>query len=507
MPIVLGSPELIRLNTLIEEHIRAEQGQSPIYVDLSNNLSRVLARQNHVVFGRRGSGKSTLLLSAKTQAAEQGILCVYFDSELIKENPHPELLISILTAIFKCFLAQSAHKERGIFRRLLRLMLPRKGQLSSRTRLAIEDLERLRTQPQIYDKTTETTVTQETKTGAEAQIGTDQARVGGRIDRTGTSTIKEATETTIVKIEHLQRDLELYHNLINENLHQLGKGIMLFVDDFYFIAKQNQPDVIDYLHRLCKGTNMFLKIGTIRYRTKLRRTNPHTGETIGVELDNDAFAIDLDYTLEQWGATSSFLDSILREFAQRASIDIDELDTLFTTGGKQLLQLASGGVPRDFLNLFLRSQSIAGRRMVQKLEKQRVVGEAARQYLGDVKRRNFTEDSIGDAVSLENLVDRIRQFAIVRKKKTVILVDQQEATWHPQEYDRLKQLMDLRFIHLVDSGTSATYGKGSRFEGYMLDVGLWATPRIPGLVEVDFDKRDAGGRKDELRNCPKFRLA
>ena len=283
--------------------------------------------------------------------------------------------------------------------------------------------------------------------------------------------------------------------------------MMLFLDDFYFIARQNQPDVIDYLHRLCKGTNMFLKIGTIKYRTRLYNISPRNGKTIGVELDNDIFPIDLDYTLEDLAAMSTFLDHILHTFAERVNVQVDELDTLFTTGGKKLLHMASGGVPRDFLNLFLRSQNIAKKRMVQKLEKQRAVGEAARQYLNDVKKQNFSEDSIGDSVPLEELIDRIRRFAIDDKRKTVILVDQEETGKHPEEYDRLKQLMDLRFVHLVDSNTSATYGGRKRYEGYMLDVGLWASPRIPSLVEVDFAKRDASGRKDELRNCPKFRLA
>lgn len=506
MPITLQSPELATLNKLIEENIRIGRERPPIYVDVANNMSRILSKQNHVVFGRRGSGKSTLLLSAKAQAEEQGFLCIYFDSELIKENPYPDVLISILTEVFRYLLEQLVSEERGIIKYFKRIAPSKKGRLSRRAENVVSELEELRIEPQIYDKIRKTTVTKEQRKGAEAGVGTETVKIGGGFEQAGISTVEEATETTVVKISRLQQRLEAYHNLLVELLNELGKNMMLFLDDFYFIARQNQPDVIDYIHRLCKGTNMFLKLGTIRYRTKLYLTNPQNGKTVGVELDNDIFSIDLDYTLEDLGVMSSFLDYILRTFAERASVQVNDLDTLFTGGGKKLLHLASGGVPRDFLNLFLRSQGIAKKIMLPKLQKQRVVGEAARQYLNEVKRQNFSEDSIGDSSQLEQLIERIRKFAIEEKRKTVILIDQEESRSHPEEYDKLKQLMDLRFVHLVDSNTSATYGGRKRYEGYMVDAGLWASPRIPALVEVDFDKRDASGRKDELRNCPKFKL-
>lgn len=506
MPISLDSEKLIELNTLIEENIRVEQGQPPIYVDVSNNLSRILARQNHVVFGRRGSGKSTLLLSAKAQVEDKGFLCIYFDSELIKENPYPDILVSILVEVFKYLSKHSVSMEKGISRYFRQIVPSRKRRLSNRTKRAIKELENLRTEPQVYDKRTETTLTKEKRAKAEVGIGLDKVGISGGFDQGGISTVKEATETTVEKIAGLQKNLEMYHNLIVEILGEIKKSMMLFIDDFYFIERQRQPDVIDYIHRLCKGTNMFLKLGTIKYRTKLYRISSQSGKVIGVELDNDIFSIDLDYTLEDLTVMSTFLDRVLHKFAEMVNVQVDELDTLFTTGGKNLLHLASGGVPRDFLNLFLRSQDIAKKIMVPKLEKQRVVGEAARQYLNQVKKQNFSEDSIGDSVPLQQLMDKISRFAIERRKKTVILIDQEETSKYPEEYDRLKQLMDLRFVHLVDSNTSATYGGRKRYEGYMVDVGLWASPRKPGLVEVDFGKRDSSGRKDELRNCPIFKL-
>jgi hypothetical protein len=389
MPISLNCPELIELNRLIEENIRIGRGQPPIYVDVANNLSRILSKQNHVVFGRRGSGKSTLLLSSKTQAESQGFLCTYFDSELIKENPYPDILISILIRVFEYLLAHVRGKEKNLIGRFIQKIPFGKSRLNKKVELVIRELEKLRTEPQTYDMLRKTTRTQEKRAGADIGVGLDKVRLGGKFDQTGVSTVEEATETTVVKIARLQQNLESYHNLIVELLDKLKKSMMLFIDDFYFITKQNQPDVVDYLHRVCKGTNMFIKLGTIRYRTKLYRTSPQNGRIIGVELDNDIFSIDLDYTLEDMAVMSSFLDQILRTFAEKVNIQIQELDTIFTEGGKNLLHLSSGGVPRDFLNLFLRGQGIASKLMLQKLEKQRVIGEAARQYLNEVKNKTL----------------------------------------------------------------------------------------------------------------------
>jgi hypothetical protein len=504
--ITLGSQELIALNQLIEENLRIGRGQPPVYIDIANNLVRLLSNQNHIVFGRRGSGKSTLLLTTKQKAESRGVLCIYIDSELIKENPFPDVLLSILIKIFEYLLERSRDYERGILRRFRRMPYTKGHSLNREATNIIKDLYRLRTEPEAYELERQTTLTKQGRKGANIKVGLGQAGIGAEIDQATGSTIQETTGATIVKIRCLQQNLEMYQHLLAEMLSKLTQNMMLFLDDFYFIEKQYQPDVIDYLHRLSKGTNMYLKLGTIKYRTSLYRASRVTGRITGVELNNDIFPINLDYTLEDFEMMSNFLDEILSKFAEKANIERGDLDNLFTEGGKDMLHLSSGGVPRDFLNLFVKSQSIAKSHLLEKMEKQRVVGEAARQYLNETKRQNLSEDSVGDSSSLTQMLGRICKFAIETKKKTVFLVDQGESSKAPAEYDRLKQLMDLRFIHLVDSNTSATYGGRKRYEGYMVDAGLWASPRIPGLEEVDFAKVDASGRKDELRNCPKFKL-
>jgi hypothetical protein len=47
-----------------------------------------------------------------------------------------------------------------------------------------------------------------------------------------------------------------------------GGDAYLFLDDLYHIRRSDQAKVIDYFHRIAKGNNLWLKIGTIRHRTQ-----------------------------------------------------------------------------------------------------------------------------------------------------------------------------------------------------------------------------------------------
>jgi hypothetical protein len=50
------------------------------------------------------------------------------------------------------------------------------------------------------------------------------------------------------------------------------------------INPADQPDVIDHLHRLLRDTDLYLKVATIRHRTRLLRTAPLH---VGVQEDQD----------------------------------------------------------------------------------------------------------------------------------------------------------------------------------------------------------------------------
>jgi hypothetical protein len=93
--------KLLRLRQLITENLRIQRsgGDPPSYIDVSNVLVDISAKQNHAVFARRGCGK-TLLLQDSSRRLDPSIKSVYLNCEDFKRHSFPNVLIEILDALF-----------------------------------------------------------------------------------------------------------------------------------------------------------------------------------------------------------------------------------------------------------------------------------------------------------------------------------------------------------------------------------------------------------------------
>ena len=95
--------ELKKLREIITESLRVQKScpNQVGYIDSSNALVDAVAKQNHVIFGRRGCGKTLLLFeSTKLINNERGNLIVYINCEDYKNHSFPNVLIEILEVIF-----------------------------------------------------------------------------------------------------------------------------------------------------------------------------------------------------------------------------------------------------------------------------------------------------------------------------------------------------------------------------------------------------------------------
>ena len=92
----------------------------------------------------------------------------------------------------------------------------------------------------------------------------------------------------------------------------------LFLDDLYHIRRDDQARVVDYFHSIGKGHRLWLKIGTIRHRS---RWYVNGDPPLGVKLGDDADAIDLDLTLEKYALAKDFLLKVLENFSSAVSLD------------------------------------------------------------------------------------------------------------------------------------------------------------------------------------------
>lgn len=92
---------LNKLRLAINENLRVQRGgaKSVPFIDVSNVLSDVAARQNHAIFGRRGCGKTLLLHHSESQLQSE-IRTVYLNCEDFKKHSFPNVLIEILDAVF-----------------------------------------------------------------------------------------------------------------------------------------------------------------------------------------------------------------------------------------------------------------------------------------------------------------------------------------------------------------------------------------------------------------------
>lgn len=479
---MLDSEEVVRLNGLIRDSFRIRPNQKPKYVDVSNHLARLRSRQHQVVFGRRGSGKSCLFVHFLNDSdAHNNVLPIYVDVDEVKRLGYPDLLVRLLLRIME---ETPAAKKRW-----LKWVFPNPVQRH------IRDLRKI-----LKDA--------ETAQVTETEESFDESSIGAKIDDLGVDgkrrrSIGKRSEFVQKKLDELERSLVDYKDALRWALENSRyEAAFILVDDFYLLPRERQPDVIDYLHRLVRGTDLYIKVGTVRHRTKLLR---QSNQTIGVELHQDIEEINLDRTLEELGATSEYLSRMLESIAYDAGID-DPKQRLFNPDAFQALVLASGGVARDFLNIFVEAVEAAVAAGQTKWLTPTFIWRGASRLSYRTKISSLRDEAARDASPLERLYRDLTAFCLREKRKTAFLISQDEAQEYPEAHELIHQLMDFKLIHVVEPDTSAASGRQGRFEAYTLDFSLFMEPRRRNLEHVEFWKVDAEGRRLGLREAPAYSL-
>lgn len=264
----------------------------------------------------------------------------------------------------------------------------------------------------------------------------------------------------------------------------------LFLDDLYHIRRSDQAHVVDYFHRIAKGSRLWLKIGTIRHRTTWY---VHGDPPIGAKIGDDVSEIDLDLTLEKYKITSAFLEKVLDGFLSESNVKKSDF---LARGALDRLVLASGGVARDFLGLVRRSILIA-RERGDTSRGSRVgvedVNAAAGEY-DSSKREELSRDAQDERQRLEDEFAAISTFVNYYSNANVFLVDKSLPESHLAQ---VEELVDLRLLHRVRSRVTVADRPGKTFEAYMLDVSQYTASRKRRDLElIPFWKDDA---KDAIR--------
>ena len=326
---------------------------------------------------------------------------------------------------------------------------------------------------------------------------------GVKAEDSGSRSREEVRESDEQKIRTVDARLGDYKRVIQEEFEAAKCDYGAFIiDDFYLINPTNQPDVIDYLHRLLRDTDLYLKVATVRHRTRLLKTAPLH---IGVQEDQDVDGFNLDQTLEDIDQTAGYLEEMLRKLGQQ--VGIDDAPAITSEDGRKDLVLLSGGVPRDYLNIFVggieRARRLKNRRRVTPTD----LRQSAAALSQSTKFRDLRTDAGAEVPALETLFVDLVKFCLSEKRKTAFLVAKDDFAAYPEVHDLIQQLMDFKLIHLVDESTSAASGRPGRFEAYTLDFALFMEPRRRNIEIVRFWETDDQRRRVRLREAPDYPLA
>lgn len=476
--------EIQKLIRYIEENTRADKVSGIEFIDPRNFKSKIQGKQNYVVFGRRGAGKSTLL---KTLLPEDANFSIYVNLEDYKDITFPNIIIKVLTRFFEG--AVSKLDKDISFWNLKKWNIKRK--LNKDLNSLIKDLKLKITSPDALEEQRKYIATKQDSGSASASI----EGLGAKLNYSDTSESEIAHQWKIDKLNDLKTSIDEIKTFIERVSELTDKQIILVLDDFYFIPKTIQPYLVDYFHRISKSNNFYLKIGTVKHRTNLYVQTSQS--YIGMELNADVYDIDLDYTLDKWNELKRFKRDLLDAaiLSSGASIDIHEI---FNDQAFEQLCIASGGVPRDFLVLFIKCCSTLNEDS-KRIGVPNVREVAIENYTN--KKNALEKDSIEESNVLEKIMSNVRDRVFTDKRTNVFLIENDSLEKDESIKTIIKELIDLRFFHVIDNNTSAAPSDGKRHSAYLLDVSLYTNGRPRNFKEIEPDIKK---RRDDIRSAPRI---
>lgn len=479
------------LLVLCEEVTRATPNGARRFIEPAPGvLSQAKSKQHHIIFGRRGSGKSSLLRKTAADLTVDRRPIAFVDMETFKGHSYPDVLISVLIKSlyeFKTWLgsAATAPANKKTFWARLYDAIPKRppfnrtktSSLASELEKLIADLEIQLTSPESCEKQTTETVSDEKTLAADGSIEGNvlgaKVRSNLAIGSKSTGTIEEQSKYISHKVEYLHQNILRFQGFFR-NLSELSDGAsFLILDDLYHIRKTDQAKVIDYFHRVAKGNDLWLKIGTIKHRSQWYE---HSDPPIGVKLGDDAKEINLDISLEKFETLRGFLKKILSNLMlETPPLSINGL---LNPTAIDRLTIASGGVARDFIGIFAKSISEARNRGNGHHRGPKIGAEDVNLATGGyspLKQEEFKLDSASEREILEEAFRKLVTFCTEVSKCNVFLVSQKLTG---QARESIDQLIDLRLIHPVRSRVTLKKGAaGELFEAYMLDLSQYTAAR------------------------------
>ncbi len=484
--------KLKKLRLVINENLRVQRGGAdPVpYIDVTNVLSDVAARQNHAVFGRRGCGK-TLLLHDSAKRLPKEIRTVYLNCEDFKKHSFPNVLIEILDALFSELEKQLA----GWFGRKRR-----SREVITQIR---KDLQALRARADKQETDIREAESAERKNGAKTDMSVGKDQLGLKLSDETNEAWKRETERKYKLNQDKIKELDMWLPRLKKQIREFFdlsakvKAVFLQIDDFYHLSRGDQPLVMDYIHRLCKDLPLYFKLATLRHASTLYADR--LGQPLGAQERHDYQPINIDFTFADFRKTVAQNRKIFHEFGRLAGLESREIDDLFKGEGFERLVLAGGGVPRDCLSLFLE--------VLEAVQPPSGDGRIGKDDVRILSRANFErrieelkQDSEGNEQGiLIKGIYVLRQFCI-DQQSNILLVSEALLQQNDGIRNLLYRLLDYRILHSAGSALTHKSRQGT-YHAFAIDIGCYAHMRklMGRFNEIDLAHTEA---KEQMRSGP-----
>jgi len=413
----LMSSQVDQLVKLLEARSRTSDALPSLrYVeDPRASLAAATATRHQIIYGRRGVGKTALLVESKRLAERDGNTTVWINAQVLKGFTADQAFLHLAEGIVEAVVRHSGSSTASAVQTLRDFLKKVRGLRDD------EDLPNTRVRRVVAD-------------------------LNGSLRR-----------------------------VLRHDLHQL----IVYIDDFYLYAVEQQASFLDLLAALLRDCNGWIKIASIE-----RLSRPFEPSTrVGLEVPHDATKIDLDVTLEDPGAAQKFLEDVLSHYTSSAGLHV--VGAIANSESLGRLVLASGGVPRDYLNLFSNSIVAARERPKSREIGKEDVASASGSSTRSKKRDLELDVASDESAKLLDAIERISE-SVKGAGYTYFRLDASQKTL--PGYETLSRLVDLRFLHLIQSTLSDKHSPGIKYESYVLALSEYTDVRLKrGLQVLDVE--------------------
>ena len=516
------------------------------YLDPYDNLGKIKIANNHLILGRRGCGKTTLLLTTIKENNNDFILPL--DCQVYREWDSEKIIIEILLSFIdklKLFiLNESAFKDAekkykkendGIinwfknkikknetfydYEKFLLLISNLKSlhfYLNKLTELPNESIEiDIKQNKKEFSKLNITSATElkaKTKFKASGKIPIHFSNLEGDIELLAgytkssskiTQSEEENTQNltfkqTINKSEKLDDIILSISDSFSQFTELTKNKTVLFLDDFYLVELTKQPRIIQYFHDIYKNArlNSFcFKLCSIPNRTRINKDG-----RADFSLKDDFSPIRLDKELYDFANLKDYLLKITSNLNPSLSLTSNDILSLFSNEDVlNYTTVATGGVPRDFLVILSELITIAKSENSNTIKKEHLY--SAISDLKQDKEQNIEIESDISPEKLREALEIIENEIIKGLKTNVILYPSHLSKEHNS---LLKNLVNLRYLHIINENTTSEKVKKESFVSYLIDMTFYATGKRlkPGFDFRQFWYKDSSQRHKYLRNAP-----